>query len=126
MAPVGVFCLVLPLAELTLEFERLCRYLEPCGMGNPGPVFGVRGALLGRTRKVGSNHLKGTLAQQGARLDMIGFQWWDRIPWCDQTVANREGVSVDAAFRLEQNEWQGQLSLQARLVALSPSAPGGR
>jgi hypothetical protein len=29
---------------------------------------------------------------------------------------------VDAAFRLEVNEWNGQMSLQARLCALGPAA----
>lgn len=122
LAPEQRIDLVVPLAELTLDFERLCRHLEPCGMGNPGPVFGIRGARLGRPRKVGSNHLKGTLEQGTSRLEMIGFQWWDRIPWFDHATAGRDGVAVDAAFRLEQNEWQGQLSLQARLVALSPGS----
>lgn len=126
LAPEQRIDLVLPLSDLTPEFERLCRHLEPCGMGNPGPVFGVRGARLTRPRKVGSSHLKGTLEQGGSRLDMIGFQWWDRIPWFDHALAARSGVLVDAAFRLEQNEYQGQVSLQARLVALTAAAEPGR
>lgn len=122
LAPEQRIDLVLPLSELTLEFERLCRHLEPCGMGNPAPVFGVRGVRLTRPKKVGANHLKGTLDESGQRLDLIGFQWWDRIPWFDVALAARQGIPVDAAFRLEQNEWQGQISLQGRLVALSPTA----
>ena len=46
---------------------------------------------------------------------MIGFQWADRVPWLG------EGP-VDAAFRLEVNEWNGQMSLQARLCAIGPAA----
>src|SRR5690242_2390584 len=43
--------LVVTLDQMTPELERLCRYLEPCGMGNPSPVFGVRGvAFTGRSR----------------------------------------------------------------------------
>jgi single-stranded-DNA-specific exonuclease len=38
--------LELPLAEVTDDLERLCRHLEPTGMGNPGPVFGVRGVTF--------------------------------------------------------------------------------
>jgi single-stranded-DNA-specific exonuclease len=126
LAPEQRIDLVIPLSELTPEFERLCRHLEPCGMGNPGPVFGVRGARLTRPRKVGSSQLKGVLEQGSSRLDMIGFQWWDRIPWFDHVAGARTGVMVDAAFRLEQNEYQGQVSLQARLVGLAAAAEPGR
>jgi hypothetical protein len=38
--------LELPLGEVTDDLERLCRHLEPTGMGNPGPVFGVRGVTF--------------------------------------------------------------------------------
>jgi hypothetical protein len=31
---------------------------------------------------------------------------------------------VDAAFRLEQNEWNGRLCLQARLCAIGPHGAG--
>jgi len=121
LAPEQRIDVVIPLKQLTPEFERLCRHLEPCGMGNPGPVFGVRGARLTRTRRVGSGHLKGVLEQGAARLDLIGFQWWDRVPWLDHVAAARGGVAVDAAFRLEQNEYQGQVTLQARVAAMAPS-----
>ena len=53
-----------------------------------------------------------------ARLPAIGFQWADRVPW----LVQEPGLPpmVDVAFRLEQNTYQGETSLQARLVALSP------
>jgi single-stranded-DNA-specific exonuclease len=110
--------LLLPLEEATGELERLCRYLEPCGMGNPSPVFGARGIRFGGIKRVGNGHLKGFLEGGRDRLAVIGFQWADRVPWLDNSP-------VDAAFRLEQNEWMGRTSLQARLVALSPSETGG-
>jgi single-stranded-DNA-specific exonuclease len=101
------------LHEITYELERLCRYLEPCGTGNPGPVFGVRGVRLAGRCRVGQGHLKGTLDDGRYRLPVIGFQWADRVPWLNDGP-------VDAAFRLELNEWNGLLSLQARLCALGP------
>jgi single-stranded-DNA-specific exonuclease len=104
------------LPELTYELERLCRYLEPCGAGNASPVFGVRGVRFAGRCRVGQGHLKGTLDDGGYRLPVIGFQWADRVPWLSDGP-------VDAAFRLEINEWNGQLSLQARLCALGPAAP---
>ena len=110
--------LVIGLDEATDELERLCRYLEPCGTGNPGPVFGVRGVRFTGVSRVGNGHLKGFLEHDGARIPVIGFQWADRVPWLAATSL------VDAAFRLERNEWNGRSTLQARLVALTPAEWG--
>jgi single-stranded-DNA-specific exonuclease len=103
------------LADMTHELERLCRYLEPCGTGNASPVFGVRGVRLAGRKSVGAGHLKGVLDDGRSRLPAIGFQWADRVPWLGE-------APVDAAFRLECNEWNGQVTLQARLCAISPAA----
>jgi len=104
------------LAELDEALLRLLRHLEPCGSGNPGPVFGVsRGRGLG-ARTVGENHLRFTLADaEGARLAAIGFDWADRVEpaWWE--------APLDVAFKLERNEYRGVVSLQARIVGLQPS-----
>jgi single-stranded-DNA-specific exonuclease len=103
------------LGEVTGELERLCRYLEPCGQGNASPVFGARGVRFTNRSIVGSGHLKGLLDDGTTRLSVIGFQWADRVPWLGDEL-------VDAAFRIECNEWNGISTLQARLCALSPHA----
>jgi single-stranded-DNA-specific exonuclease len=103
------------LHEVTSELERLMRHLEPCGTGNSSPVFGVRGVRLAGRCRVGQGHLKGMLDDGRSRLPAIGFQWADRVPWLTDG-------RVDAAFRIECNEWNGQTTLQARLCALSPHA----
>jgi single-stranded-DNA-specific exonuclease len=107
--------LELALDDVTEELERWSRQLEPCGMGNPGPVFGVRNVALTNTRIVGNNHLKGELRGGARTLDTIAFGWADR-------VAAYGGGPVDAAFRLELNEWNGRSMLQARALALTPAA----
>jgi single-stranded-DNA-specific exonuclease len=106
--------LAVRLDEITPRLEQLCHYLEPCGMGNPGPVFGVRGSRFVGATRVGRNHLKGTLDDGATRLPAIGFQWADRVPWL-------AAGPVDVAFRVETNEWQGRTTLQARICALSPA-----
>ncbi len=103
------------LAEATRDLERLCRYLEPCGAGNASPVFGVRGVRFSGRARVGNGHLKGALDDGTTRLPAIGFQWADRAAWLGDGL-------VDAAFKLECHEWNGQTTLQARLCALSPHA----
>jgi single-stranded-DNA-specific exonuclease len=109
--------LELGLHEASRDLERMCRHLEPCGAGNASPVFGVRGVRLTGRSRVGNGHLKGTLDDGATRLSAIGFQWADRVPWLGDGL-------VDAAFRLEANEWNGHSTLQARLCALAPHAPG--
>jgi single-stranded-DNA-specific exonuclease len=104
------------LSEVTRDLERLCRHLEPCGQGNPSPVFGVRGLRFTNRSIVGNGHLKGVLDDGTSRLPAIGFQWADRLPGLG------EGL-LDAAFRIECDEWNGMSSLQARLCALSPHIP---
>ena len=111
--------LELPLRLVSDELERLIRYLEPCGPGNPAPVFGVRGARAVNARRVGVNHLKFTLDDGSGVLPAIGFQWADDVPqnWLEHPL--------DVAFRLEQNEYQGQVTLQARVAAMAPSGAAG-
>lgn len=105
--------LLLSLADATDQLEQLCRHLEPCGMGNPAPVFAVRGVRFADPSRVGNGHLRGFLTDDGSRLCAIGFGWADRVPWLGTGL-------VDAAFRLERNEYRGQTTLQARLLALLP------
>lgn len=107
--------LEITLGEASVDLERLCHHLEPCGMGNPGPVFLTRGAALVNWQFVGPNadHLRGYLRDGTGGLATIGFQFADRAGWLDDRP-------VDAAFRLERNEYRGQTTLQARLIALAP------
>lgn len=107
----------IPLAEASNDLERLIRHLEPCGMGNPAPVFGVRGVGLTRRQTVGTNHLRGMLEAADGSIGAIGFQLADRLA----TLGNGP---VDAAFRLEQNEFRGLTSLQARLLSVTAHHPG--
>jgi single-stranded-DNA-specific exonuclease len=109
--------LEIELHQITFELERLCRYLEPCGSGNASPVFGLRGVRLAGRQRVGQGHLKGTLDDGRYRIPAIGFQWADRVPWLSDDP-------IDAAFRLELNEWNGRLCLQARLCAIGPHGAG--
>jgi single-stranded-DNA-specific exonuclease len=104
----------LRLRDATPELEALCRRLEPCGVGNPGPVFAVRGVRLEGAREVGAGHLKGMLRDAEVALDAIGFGMLDQAP--------APGDPVDVAFKLERNSYRGRESLQARMLAIVPGA----
>lgn len=110
----------LDLKDATEDLERLIRHLEPCGMGNPGPVFLARDAQLVNWSYVGQKgeHLRGFLKGEGGGVAAIGFQFADRVTWLGTDP-------IDAAFRLERHEFRGQNYLQARLVGLAPAEQGG-
>ena len=115
LAPAQHVDLELPLGLVSEELEKLIRYLEPCGLGNPAPVFGVRRARAVSAKRVGTNHLRFVLDDGSGLLPAIGFRWADAVPdaWLLQPL--------DVAFRLERDEWQGHATLQARVAALAPS-----
>ncbi len=114
LAPSQRIDLELPLAEVNTDLERLIRHLEPCGAGNPAPVFGVRNARAVGARRVGTNHLRFTLDDGSGLLPAIGFRWADDVP--QDWLTN----PLDVAFRLERDDWQGRTTIQARVASLAP------
>jgi len=118
LAPSQRIDLELPLAEVSAELEKLIRHLEPCGAGNPAPVFGVRNARAVGARRVGTNHLRFTLDDGSGLLPAIGFRWADAVP--QDWLTN----PLDVAFRLERDDWQGRTTIQARVASLAPSSLG--
>ncbi len=115
LAPAQRVDLELPLGLVSADLERLMRYLEPCGPGNPAPVFGVRNARAVDARRVGEHHLKFTLDDGSGALPAIGFRWADVVPQTWLTAP------LDVAFRLERDEWRGRVQLQARVASMAPS-----
>jgi single-stranded-DNA-specific exonuclease len=92
--------------------------LEPFGMKNPRPVFAAYGLrLLPSSRAVGGQgeHLKLDLQQDGTRMGGIAFRQGPRLP---ELAASG---SVDIAFNLAWNEWQGTKSLQLEVKDIRPS-----
>src|SRR5213596_1300100 len=118
LAPSQRVDLELPLAEVNTDLERLIRHLEPCGAGNPAPVFGVWNARAVGARRVGTNHLRFTLDDGSGLLPAIGFRWADAVP--QDWLTN----PLDAAFRLERDDWQGRTNIQARVASLAPHHSG--
>ena len=107
--------IIAPIEALDDELERLIAHLEPCGTGNPAPVFGILRAIAKAPTRVGANHLKFTLTDETGSIPAIGFGWSDRVTngWWREPV--------DIAVRLDRNEWRGNSSLQARVVHIKPA-----
>ena len=99
------------LRDVDENLETLLRYVEPCGVGNPSPVLVARGVRVASApRVVGKDGLKVRLAQHGTELTALAWGMAHRVP--ELSV----GATIDVAFRLERDEWNGESRLQARLA----------
>jgi single-stranded-DNA-specific exonuclease len=107
---------VLALGDLTGDLERLVRALEPTGVGNPGPVFGLEGLRLqGGLRRMGERHARFTLTDGTALLEVVAFGTREEV---EQIVGSARGP-LRAAIRLERDTWRGRDRLEGRLVGLA-------
>jgi single-stranded-DNA-specific exonuclease len=97
------------LSELSWNLHEWITRLEPCGQGNPAPVFFVRGAQIRSKRCVGKDgsHLKLTLSDGRKNMDAIAFGFGPLEPSLSDTV--------DVAFSLEENNYCGR-QMQMRVV----------
>lgn len=93
--------------KLVTELENLA----PFGQGNPEPILVSRGLDVINSRKVGklNNHLKMLVSAENETIDAIGF----KLGSYDEIAA--AGKTVDLAFSLENNIWNGNESLQLNL-----------
>lgn len=110
---------VIRLADLSGKFFGLLKQFEPFGPGNMAPVFCAKGLVSwGTPRIVGSNHLKVDLLEpdSGIWISGIGFGLADKLGLFENR--NR----VDAAFTLEENEFNGKISLQLNIKDLKESS----
>jgi single-stranded-DNA-specific exonuclease len=103
--------LEIALDQVNDELEAMLRHVEPCGIGNPSPLFVARGVKVGAPpRVVGKDGLKVLLHDNGRELVALG---WGMAPRARELDA---GATIDVAFRLERDEWNGRSFLQARLA----------
>ncbi len=101
------------LSEITTKVAEEISSLEPFGEGNREPIFGAKELTVINLRKVGNNHLKMFLKQNGITISAIGFDM------AEEPIM--EGCLVDAGFMPVINEWEGNRILQLQLKALRRS-----
>ena len=90
--------------------------LAPFGEGNPQPRYMSQFMRVLDSRKVGAgDHLKLRLRDADQTWDAIGFRQGHRI--VDAVV----GSSIDVAYQMELNTWNGRTNLQLVIDDLTPS-----
>lgn len=95
--------------EVTLQAAESVSLLEPFGMGNPRPLFVMRGVQLMESKVLKDRHLKARFRSTGFTFDAIGFNMAGDLP---------DSASMDIVFSLDVNCWNGRKSLQLRLKDL--------
>ncbi len=102
-----------PIDQLTPKLLRIIKQMEPFGPGNMRPVLLTRGLKHRYPPKtVGQKHLKMSLTDGKAVMDAIAFGMGERLP--EVSAAK----TLDVAFGLEDNEWNGKVSLQMNVKGI--------
>jgi len=106
--------LELNLNEITPKFYRILKQFAPFGPGNMTPVFLTQhltdtgyGKAVGQTQ----DHLKCSVQQLPDKnfIGAIGFNLGDKLPLIQHKKP------FDAVYSIDENEWNGNVSLQLKL-----------
>lgn len=108
-------------AEISLRdikwpfYDILCQ-MEPFGPENLRPVFIARHVMdSGYSKIVKEQHIRFSLRQDNVTMTGIGFGMADKFNLL------QEKKPVDVVFKIDENEWNGEKSLQLRVIDLRPS-----
>lgn len=104
---------VIELKDINPKLMRILKQFAPFGPGNMSPTFMVENVHdTGYAKGVGKEeaHLKIAVVQEDShRIDGIGFNMGDKL----SLVTGRK--PFDTVFSLDENEWQGNISIQLKL-----------
>jgi len=103
----------LPFASITPKLLRILKQMEPFGPENRSPVFYTEGVVdSGYAKLVGQDksHLKARFVQESSSpIDAIGFGLGEKMELL------KKGTPLRIAYAVEENVWQGNISVQLRL-----------
>ena len=102
--------------DITWPFYNIISQMEPFGPENLRPHFLVKSVVdTGFSRILKEQHLRFVLRQDGVIFSGIGFGMADKLPLLQMKKP------LDVVFKIDENEWNGQKSLQLRIIDLRPS-----
>ncbi|MBD2181396.1 DHH family phosphoesterase [Planktothrix sp. FACHB-1355] len=102
------------LARIDYELYQQIDALHPCGIENSAPIFFSPNVRVVEQQIVGKGHVKLTLAQESSSLTIkaIAWRWGDYLPLPSP---------VDIAYRLRENNFNGNKTVELELVGVRPS-----
>ena len=105
--------LELPEEPVDVRLLELFQSCGPHGIGNPRPVFLMRGVEALAAKEVGKGHLQLRLRKGAVRLQAIGFGLADR-----HAPNSLTDQRMDVVFQLVLDSWKGIRRVQARVLDL--------
>ncbi len=113
--PLRIDCLLKP-DELSTEIPRCIQVLEPFGMGNPSPLFGLYGMTLSDITPVGGGkHLRVSVTQGNYTVRCMKFgTTLEEFPY-------HTGDVLDLAVTLDVKEYNGKNTLSVFIKEIKPS-----
>ena len=110
----------LTFAEIDGALFQFVHQVEPCGSGNPEPLFASFDVGVVERRAVGSGreHLKLRLRQKGRTISAIAFR--------QGHLAEGLPERIDVAYRLQANDYWGTPEIELDVEALRPSQSASR
>ena len=102
---------ILELADINSALMAGLKRTGPFGQDNPEPVWAILNAEVADSRILKEKHLKMTLTDGENRCEAIGFNMAEKLP----------SGPVDIAFSLQENNWNGRITLQLNLKDVRPA-----
>lgn len=98
-------------SNFTYELVSQIRGMEPFGIGNPSPSFTTDDCEVIDIRQVGKsgNHLKFKFKKDNISIDAISFSDLNNASYY------YPGMKLDIVYNLEENYWNGNVSLQLKV-----------
>ncbi|MBQ4819901.1 single-stranded-DNA-specific exonuclease RecJ [Aquimarina sp. MMG016] len=100
------------LEQITPKFYRILKQFAPFGPGNMTPVFmteGLKDTGYGKCVGADEKHLKCRVEKNDAAINAIGFNLGSK----HELIT--EGQRFKLAYSIDENEWNGNISLQLKL-----------
>ncbi|TXE18414.1 single-stranded-DNA-specific exonuclease RecJ [Psychroserpens burtonensis] len=100
------------LQDITPKFHRIISQFAPFGPGNMTPIFmteNLKDTGYGKCVGEDDKHLRLTANQGKEKIVCIGFNLGDK----SNLITNKK--SFDAVYSIDENHWQGNVSLQLKL-----------
>lgn len=115
LVPEQEYDLPLRLEEVSPDMLSSLQLLEPCGCGNPAPLFLFKDCQVQERRRIGKDrtHLRMVVGQGKSSCGCIGFSMG--------SVADEDWTRVDLVAGPEANEYGGVTTLQLHLQSVRPA-----
>jgi single-stranded-DNA-specific exonuclease len=98
-------------SDINWPFYNIIEQMEPFGPENLRPVFITRRVIdTGFSKIVKEQHLRFSLRQGNNTLTGIGFNMADKL------AILQLKTPIDIVFKIDENEWNGEKSLQLRVI----------